>query len=262
MFTGLLKQFLKTAAVIAAGTSILLAANNALAAHTEVLSITKASWNAQKGELTIEGRGEAGFPVDASNASTPFQFLGSDTPGNNHRYKIVVSNPATLTPFPCRVHVEQDDGVEVGVAEADVSNAPPECQGGQNEPPVCTIDTPAAGNVMIFEGETVDYTGTATDIDGVIQGYSWTFDGGFPASSTAEDPGLVTYNTPGTYTTTFDATDDGGASCLPPDTRTITVQPIGGPPPLPNQTEFKMMMNYELGLHRFRVRLLLRTASV
>ncbi|MDH3986866.1 MAG: PKD domain-containing protein, partial [Gammaproteobacteria bacterium] len=124
------------------------------------------------------------------------------------------------------------------------------CGGGQNDPPVCVIDTPVAGNLTISEGDEVDYTGTATDGDGTIVSYEWTFDGGFPASSLVKDPGLVTYNTPGTYTTMFDATDNDGDSCSPADTRTITVLPVGGPPPtLPNQTEFKMMMNYELGMH-------------
>jgi hypothetical protein len=247
MFTGLLKRFLNkiiSISVFSCAAIVLLTATNVEAAHNRTLIIDSATWDGNT--LTIAGKGERNVQVDASNAASPFQVLGSDTPANNGRWSISNSDGTSAT--VCRVHVEQDDGVEVGVAELDVTGNP-FCEGSQNDPPVCTIDTPVAGNVTIFEGETVDYTGTATDIDGVIQSYSWTFEGGFPASSTAEDPGLVTYNTPGSYTTTFDATDNGGASCLPPGTRTITVQAIGGPPTLPNQTEFKMMMNYELGMH-------------
>jgi len=244
MFKGILKQFLKTAAIIAAGTSVLLAATNVQAAHNRTLTIDSATWDGST--LTVAGKGERNVQVDVSNAASPFQALGNDTPGNNGRWSVANSDASSAT--VCRVHAEQDDGVEVGIAELDVTGNP-FCEGvPPNDPPTCTIDTPVA-DVIIFEGETVDYTGTATDIDGVIQGFSWSFEGGFPQTSTAEDPGLVTYNTPGTYTTTFDATDDDGASCSPPATRTITVQPIGGPPPLPDQNVFKMMMNYELGMH-------------
>jgi len=120
--------------------------------------------------------------------------------------------------------------------------------GGINEPPVCVIDTPAS-DVQILVGDTVDYSGTASDDDGTVDSVAWTFEGGAPASSAAEDPGLVTYATAGVYTTTFDATDNLGATCQPPDSRTITVSEPGQASPLPNQTDYKIMMNYELGMH-------------
>jgi hypothetical protein len=80
--------------------------------------------------------------------------------------------------------------------------------------------------------------------------WSWTFEGGDPASSDAEDAGSVTYNTAGTYTTTFSATDDDGDACNP-EIRTVTVTDPGGgePPGFPAQTDYKIMMNYELGMH-------------
>lgn len=68
----------------------------------------------------------------------------------------------------------------------------------------------------------MDYTGTTTDADGTIASYAWNFEEGSPASTDVEDPGLVTYNTAGTFTTTFSATDDLGVSCLE-QTRTIEV---------------------------------------
>ena len=98
-------------------------------------------------------------------------------------------------------------------------------QGGGNNAPVCSIDTPA-NNVTITVGGTVDYTGTVTDANNDPVTISWNFPGGTPSSSSAEDPGTVTYNTVGTFTTTLDA-DDGQEPC-PQQSRTITVDPVTG----------------------------------
>ncbi|MEN8204980.1 MAG: hypothetical protein ABFS24_03095, partial [Pseudomonadota bacterium] len=238
------------ALVACTGAILALAAGPVSAAHNTTLTISKASWNDKKSELTIEGRAEAGFEVFASNAADVSQSLGSDIPGNNQRYKIVVAGP--ISPFPCAVHVEQWDGVELGIVEAPVANAPPECQGGQNLPPICTINTPT-GDTQILVGESIDYTATANDPDGTVEAWSWIIQGGDTGGTDAlfavEDPGPVTYDTAGVFTTSFDATDNEGANCQPPASRTITVIDPGSPEPLPNQTDFKMMMNYELGMH-------------
>ena len=95
-----------------------------------------------------------------------------------------------------------------------------------NNAPTCSIDSPA-GDVTINEGDSVAYAGTATDSDGTIAGYSWNFEGGSPASSGVEDPGSVSYPSAGVYTTTFTATDDGGASCDPASVQ-VTVNAAGG----------------------------------
>ncbi len=51
-----------------------------------------------------------------------------------------------------------------------------------NQPPTATIDTPA-GNVTINPGGSVLFQGSGSDPDGTVDGYSWTFPGGIPASS-------------------------------------------------------------------------------
>jgi hypothetical protein len=226
---------------------MLCASGTAQAAHAQPLTITEASWDGST--LTINGKGERNVVIEAWNATdvSPTGFLGSNTPGNNGRYEITNSTAYAAT--VCRVHVEQNDGVELAIVEADVTGNP-FCDGPQNNPPDCTIDTPA-DNVIINAGESVNFTGTATDPDAgdIVESWNWTFDGGSPASSIIEDPGLVTYSTPGVYTATFSATDNHGASCSPTATRSITVQGEEPPATLPNQTTFKMMMNYELGMH-------------
>ena len=87
-------------------------------------------------------------------------------------------------------------------------NTPPTA----NSQPECRIDTPVA-DVTINEGDSINYTGTATDSDGTIVSYSWVFSGGNPASSSLEDPGNVTYASAGTYIVTFTASDNEGENC-------------------------------------------------
>jgi PKD repeat protein len=90
-----------------------------------------------------------------------------------------------------------------------------------NQPPSASIDNPTS-SVTINPGDTVAFSGSGTDPDGVVASYAWTFPGGSPASSTAPAPGNVTYATPGSYTATFKVTDNGGLSSTT-QTRTITV---------------------------------------
>jgi hypothetical protein len=90
-------------------------------------------------------------------------------------------------------------------------------------PPTGTITNPAS-NVTISAGQSVNYSGTGSDPDGTVTGYSWSFPGGTPSSSNLANPGNVTYSTPGTYTTTFTVTDNAGLTDPNPPTRTVTVQ--------------------------------------
>src|SRR5262249_39156139 len=55
--------------------------------------------------------------------------------------------------------------------------------------------------------------------------YSWIFPSGSPATSNAQNPGSVTFATPGTYVASLTAIDSSGNSDPDPPTRTITVTP-------------------------------------
>ena len=96
-----------------------------------------------------------------------------------------------------------------------------------NNPPGCSIDDPSE-DVTIDKGASVNYSATASDSDGTIASYTWSFPGGSPGSSSLEDPGSVAYNTAGNYETTFFATDDDGDSCAIASV-TITVEEVGEP---------------------------------
>ena len=104
-----------------------------------------------------------------------------------------------------------------------VSPVPP------NRPPVGTITMPAS-NITTTVGQSVQFTGTATDPDGDAVTVLWNFGDG--TTSTLLAPGSHTYTTTGTFTVTLTAKDAKGMTALTPATRTITVQaaPVNLPP--------------------------------
>ncbi|MEN8175628.1 MAG: PKD domain-containing protein, partial [Pseudomonadota bacterium] len=190
----------------------------ALAAHDFTLDSAEIRGN---GELRVAGhvpqRGDtvAVRILDQNGAAISTADQGSK--GFNWTFK---EKPA---PVPACVAEASLGGTTL---TRDIANRPAVCEQQQNNPPVCSIDTPAT-DVTITVGGTVNYSATVTDPDaGDVVTISWVFEGGTPANSSAEDPGNVTYDTVGTFTTTLDATDDSGApnaACVQ-QTRTITVE--------------------------------------
>ena len=86
-------------------------------------------------------------------------------------------------------------------------------------PPSGAITTPS-GDMTITAGSTINF-GTSTS----AANYSWVFPGGSPATSTAQNPGNVTFSTPGMYTVSLTVIDATGNSDPNPPTRTISVLP-------------------------------------
>jgi PKD repeat protein len=91
-----------------------------------------------------------------------------------------------------------------------------------NQRPTAIINSPPT-DITVSAGNPVFFSGSGTDPDGSIAGYSWTFPGGSPTSSSAAAPGNVVYSTPGTYTASLTVTDNGGLSSASPATRTVVV---------------------------------------
>ena len=91
-------------------------------------------------------------------------------------------------------------------------------------PPTGSINSPS-GDVTIFAGQSVFFSGSGTDPDGTVTAYSWSFPGGNPGASNEATPGSVTYSTPGIFTATLTVTDNAGLSDPNPKTRTIMVLP-------------------------------------
>lgn len=102
-------------------------------------------------------------------------------------------------------------------------------------PTLCTakFSTP---RTVICAGESISFTDESYN---AATGWTWTFTGGSPASSTQQNP-IVTYNTPGTYAVQLQATDgtNNNTSNVP---AYITVLPAGGN--LPFYESFEGSMN-------------------
>jgi PKD repeat protein len=86
-------------------------------------------------------------------------------------------------------------------------------------PPRGSITTPS-GDMEITAGSAINF-GTNTS----AANYSWVFPGGSPATSTAQNPGNVTFSAYGTYTVSLTVINATGNSDPNPPTRTVTVLP-------------------------------------
>ena len=98
-----------------------------------------------------------------------------------------------------------------------------------NSAPSASIVSPS-GNVTIVEGESVTFSGNASDSDGSIDRHRWNFGDG--STSAAANPGAHTFSTAGTYFVTYRVWDDDGAAS-PLAQRTVTVESDDPPPPPP-----------------------------
>ncbi|MBA3961932.1 MAG: DUF1929 domain-containing protein [Chthoniobacterales bacterium] len=91
-----------------------------------------------------------------------------------------------------------------------------------NAGPKGTITAPM-GDLSIGEGDTINFSSTATDPNGTVASYKWVFPGGVPVTSSLQSPGAVRFDAGGTYTVSMTALDDAGANDPSPPIRTITV---------------------------------------
>ena len=91
-----------------------------------------------------------------------------------------------------------------------------------NQPPTATITAPAS-SVTISAGQSVTFASTASAPDGSVALYSWNFPGGSPKTSNVQNPGAVTFATPGVYSVSLTVLDNLGVNNPSPPTVTVTV---------------------------------------
>lgn len=117
-----------------------------------------------------------------------------------------------------------NDGAGVETFEANVCAFPPQFYayfGGDGDgftldktAPICPTEPPVASFTasvtQICVGQTVTFTDTSTNIPSA---WTWTFEGGTPATSTAQNP-VITYNTPGVYDVTLMAANYNGTNTV------------------------------------------------
>lgn len=93
--------------------------------------------------------------------------------------------------------------------------------GAVANPALCKADFNVDKRV-VCQGEAVQFTDASYN---TVSGWSWTFQGGTPATSSSENPS-ITYNTPGTYQVSLTASN-GGSTQMETKTAYITVLPEG-----------------------------------
>ena len=109
-------------------------------------------------------------------------------------------------------------GVPSVASFVQVSNNP------TDQPPKGTITAPTM-DMTITAGQSVNFGATAVDPDGSVLGSSWYFPGATPNTSTALNPGVVTFPTAGTSVGSLTVVDNLGMNDPSPPTRTIIVKP-------------------------------------
>ena len=94
--------------------------------------------------------------------------------------------------------------------------------GGTMSDPSGTIDSPA-GDLVIAVGDSISFGASCVDPDSDLPlSHSWSFDGG-ALDSSLEDPGVVTFETPGVFQVVYTCMDASGASDSTPPTRRVEV---------------------------------------
>jgi Tol biopolymer transport system component/plastocyanin len=185
------------------------------------------------GNVTIQVGQSVSFAGTGTDADGTIASWAWSFPGGNP-LSSTAQNPGTVTfavagTYTATLTVTDDKGASdptPATRTITVTAAP------ANQAPNGTITAPS-GNVTTQVGQSVTFGGSGTDADGTIAGYAWSFPGGTPSSSSAQNPGAVTFATAGTYTVTLTVTDNGGAGDPTPATRTVTVQGAEPPPPPP-----------------------------
>lgn len=99
-----------------------------------------------------------------------------------------------------------------------------------------------ATDTVIFAGTSIKFFDQSTNIP---SSWQWTFSGGTPASSTSQNPS-VTYNTPGNYTVSLQATNTGGQGVKTKNFY-ITVLPTTGCSKITNTKPGDQFATYTIG---------------
>lgn len=94
-----------------------------------------------------------------------------------------------------------------------------------NRAPIVSLLSPTQSLSNISVGQTLSFSASGTDQDNDFLTYEWNFDGA-AADSNLQNPGVITFNTPGTYQVSVVAVDSRGQRSTP-TTVTVTVQGFG-----------------------------------
>ncbi|MDH5547612.1 MAG: PKD domain-containing protein [Gammaproteobacteria bacterium] len=184
--------------------------------------VTRAQWRADRSRLIVSGNANAGdASVDVLNADSGL-YVGTAVVDSRMQWRLSKTINQN-TDVPCKVRAKSRS-LEFSLV---VAGAPANCSGAvvvSNSPPNGTILQPST-NLAINAGETVFFSGTASDPENDPVTYQWDFSN-VAAVNNSQTPGNIRFNQAGTYTVTLSVRDIYGNVDPTPASRTITVNPV------------------------------------
>lgn len=145
----------------------------------------------------------------------PITVLANTPNDGSQSITVPVVGPSAVT--TCRIMVEAADNIFF-----DISNANFTIQNEAVQPPTAAFTSTAAGGTACA-GSPLVFSDQSTNAPSQ---WSWSFEGGTPATSTVQNPTNVTFATPGAHTVTLTAGNSGGTSTVS-QTLTVIAQPGG-----------------------------------
>ncbi|MGB0523897.1 MAG: PKD domain-containing protein [Flammeovirgaceae bacterium] len=171
--------------------------------------------NFSASSTTITAGQSINFSDQSSNAPTSWSWSfpgGSPASSTNQNPTITYNTAGT---YEVSLTASNNFGTDVETKSAYITVNP------AGNPPVADF---IANSTTINEGESVTFTDQSTNTPTT---WSWSFEGGSPASSTTQNP-TVTYNTAGTYEVSLTASNSFGTD-VETKTAYITVSAINSP---------------------------------
>lgn len=208
---------------------------HALAADPFQVEIQNAEYDAEKKQLKVEVSlgNRASRTVSLFNDRTNELLAEKSTRSKSVRITV---RRITGNNVPCEVRAVSEGLSDVSSvantpADCDVEPPPPPPPPPENTPPECVITAPG-GDVSILLGDSVYFTGEATDPDvGDTLSYEWDFGGGADTRPTTADAGATTFDVAnGLFVAEFIATDAAGARCTAQRLVEVGSPPDGLPP--------------------------------
>jgi len=213
-------------------TGLVVISSHALAADPFRVEIKNAEYDAEKNQLKVEVSlgNRASRTVSLFNDRTNELLTEKSARGKSVR---ITLRRLTENDVPCEVRAESDglsDVSSVANRPADCEVEPPPPPSPENTAPECIISAPG-GDVSILLGDTVYFTGEATDPDvGDTLSYEWDFGGGADIRPTTPDAGAITFDVAnGLFVAEFIATDTAGARCTAQRMVEVGSPPVGLP---------------------------------
>jgi len=189
---------------------------NHFALADTVIKIDDAKY--EDNNLSVKGEFKGDFPepdtVKLYDANTNALILARNRSDELSHFSFRVKN---LENVPCYIIVKAGQASRV----KEVENAPEDCSSIpsspppiENQPPLCSITNPSENSVDIKLGDSVNFSGSASDPESGTLTYEWDFSGGADVRPTELSPGAITFNVNNSsFLVHFIVTDDQGARC-------------------------------------------------